>query len=149
MSNIETRVEELNREITELKFKLAHAEQRINMLTKANDNLLVSNASLNSQAVNQVDLHNKVVVENNELKAQVDALKNGVTHFNKSHGDLNQLLAAYVKTPAQCLQGVKADAVKAFGHDIGLYGSEYDDQEYIEVSRYSLRDHIEQLHEGE
>ena len=47
------------------------------------------------------------------------------------------------------LQSVKADAVKSFGHEIGLYDSEYDDQEYIEVSRNSIRDHIEQLRKGE
>lgn len=55
-----------------------------------------------------------LATENNELKAMVNALKDGVTHFNKSHGDLNPLLAAYVDTPRQCLTSVKADAALGF-----------------------------------
>ena len=45
------------------------------------------------------------------LKAQVNQFKDGVTHFNKSHGDLNRLLVAYVHTPAYCLADVRAEAV--------------------------------------
>lgn len=40
---------------------------------------------------------------------------------------------------------IKADAVRDYGRTIGLYDSEYDDQEYIEVSRYSVKEYANQL----
>lgn len=40
-----------------------------------------------------------------------------------------------------------ADAVKAFCKYIGLYDPEYDDQGYIEVSRYKLKEHVESLYD--
>jgi len=47
---------------------------------------------------------NAALKEINELKAQVNALRDGVTYFNRSGGDLNKLLTAYIDTPAQCLK---------------------------------------------
>ena len=75
MSNIETHVEELNREIADQKRQLEDKVKLIKFTDKANSemaleiaklkkqvkNMLISNASLNSQAVLQVGLHNDVV----------------------------------------------------------------------------------------
>jgi hypothetical protein len=50
--------------------------------------------------------------ESGALAAQVEAMKNGIHHFNRTHGDLNPLFkAAFDSTPAACLAQVKADAV--------------------------------------
>ena len=92
-----------------------------------------------------------------ELKSMVDILQRAARQTDNQfriHAKLDSdtktiLSCALNKTPAQCLQSVKADAVKAFGHEIGLYGSEYDDQEYIEVCRGSIKEHIERMYEGE
>ncbi|WGH49790.1 hypothetical protein [Alishewanella phage vB_AspM_Slickus01] len=45
-----------------------------------------------------------------ELQAQVNALRDGVKHFNRSGGDMNPLLKAYINTPAQCLAEIRAQA---------------------------------------
>jgi hypothetical protein len=44
-----------------------------------------------------------------------------------------------------CLAKIKADAVKEFCKEIGLFDPEYDDNGYIEVSRYSLKEHCESM----
>lgn len=49
-------------------------------------------------------MEDKAVKELNELKAQVNALRDGVTYFNRSGGNLDNLLTAYIDTPAQCLK---------------------------------------------
>jgi hypothetical protein len=56
----------------------------------------------------------RIVLEFDALAAQVEQLRKGVTHFNRSRGDMNPLLTAYVNTPAQCLAEVKAQAVEQF-----------------------------------
>ena len=40
---------------------------------------------------------------------------------------------------------VKCDAVREFCAEFGLFNPEYDDQEYIEVSRYKLKDHCDEI----
>jgi len=86
--------------------------------------------------------------EINGLKAQVNSLKDGVTHFNASGGDLNQLLAAYVHTPRQCLASYRAKAITDAianseqiefegSHSVGMY-----------VSLEDLEVNIKQLGEG-
>jgi hypothetical protein len=65
--------------------------------------------------------------------------------YPQDHKDYIAITELLNKTPAQCVASVKADAVKSFGVEIGLYNSEYDDQEFIEVSRHSLREHIDNL----
>ena len=48
--------------------------------------------------------------------------------------------------PATIPEGqAKAAAVREFCQEIGLFDSAYDDQEYIEVSRYALKEHISML----
>ncbi len=49
-------------------------------------------------------MESEALKEINELKAQVNALRDGVTWFNRSGGDLTKLLTAYIDTPAQCLK---------------------------------------------
>ena len=55
----------------------------------------------------------ELVKENNELKAQVNAFRDGVTHFNRSGGDLNKLLTAYIETQTQCLKQLNIDLLKS------------------------------------
>lgn len=62
------KLEDAQEEIAELKYLAAHAEQRANIAEKANDALVLKNASLNSQAVNQVKMYNEKVDEITELK---------------------------------------------------------------------------------
>lgn len=64
------------------------------------------------------------------------------TDAQKSLKLIDVMLAA---APSHSQQS--ADAVKAFCKDIGLYDPEYDDQGYIEVSRYKLREHVESLYD--
>ncbi len=76
----------------------------IEQLNKANKRIQV----LETELVIQADAHDQEI---KELKAMVNKLKDGVTHFNRSGGDMNPLLTAYIEAPAQCLADVKADAV--------------------------------------
>ena len=46
---------------------------------------------------------------------------------------------------ARDIAKIKSDAVRDFCREIGLFNPIYDDQEYIEVSRYKLRDHCDEL----
>jgi hypothetical protein len=91
--------------------------------------------------------------ENHELKAMVNTLREHTSRYMyrveaRGREPITSIVKLLKKTPAQSLQIVKADAVKAFGNEIGLYDSQYDDQEYIEVSRYSIKEHIERMQEG-
>jgi hypothetical protein len=60
---------------------------------------------------------------------------------------LGKKLAAALNASARSHSQLSADAVKAFCKDIGLYDPEYDDQEYIEVSRHKLKEHVESLYD--
>ena len=66
----------------------------------------LANAAI-AEAADRLD---ELQQRNAELAAQVELLRNGVTHFNRSRGDMNPLLKAYLSTPAQCLAEVKAQA---------------------------------------
>jgi hypothetical protein len=66
----------------------------------------------NSYEQQQIDL----VVERDALKAQVNALRDGVQVFNRSGGNMNPLLKAYLSTHEQCLNSVKADAIDTLGN---------------------------------
>jgi hypothetical protein len=48
------------------------------------------------------------------LKAQINAIKDGLLHFNRSHGDLNPLLTACIDAQYQCLTSVRVDTVATF-----------------------------------
>lgn len=128
-------------------------------LQQAKDTLALSNAKNSGEMLRLAEQHNAVVEENNALKAQSVELKAFINMQSDNCFDKIERGGVIIrpkvdahnaihKAPKQCLADVRAKAVKAFGHQIGLYDSEYDDQEYIEVSRGSLRDHIEQLRDN-
>lgn len=51
----------------------------------------------------------------------------------------------YVAQFRAALMRKQAEAVRVFAESIGLYDTGYDDQGYIEVSRYSVKEEIERL----
>ncbi len=60
-------------------------------------------------------LEASIVVDNNKaLTSQVEAMKKGIHHFNRTRGDLNPLFeAAFKTTPSACLAQVRAEAGRA------------------------------------
>lgn len=58
-----------------------------------------------------------ITAERDQLAAHVEALKHGVYHFNRSHGDLNPLLKAVAESPKQCLTDISANAIRKFVSD--------------------------------
>ena len=119
MSNIETHVEELNREIAELKeFKtgllrcVKSQREEIKKLQTENDNAALRVASLGGEAVRQVKMFNEQVDEIAELKsklasAKADTLKDLVETIREV-GPPNQLDAAIRTHDAICnsIEGV-------------------------------------------
>ena len=88
---------------------------------------------------------NKAESENVQLKAQVNKLKDGVTHFNSSRGDLNPLLEAYIKTPEQCLNSVKIEAYKeGFCYSCGVYNGD-SSTEVIDVAVNSYSEQLNNI----
>lgn len=47
--------------------------------------------------------------------------------------------------PQQHLAEIKADAVKAFADEIGVFSREYDDQGYVEVAIWKVQEHIAKI----
>lgn len=89
--------------------------------------LTLKNAGLNSRLTNSVDLRNAVVVENNEMKAQVELFRKSLDFINNltlefsSKKQFNELYGWGVsssgllnKTPRQCLADSDAAAVKKY-----------------------------------
>lgn len=54
-----------------------------------------------------------ITAERDQLMSQVEALKQGVYHFNRSHGDLNPLFKAVTESPKQCLADIRAKAIES------------------------------------
>lgn len=55
--------------------------------------------------------------ENDELKAMVNSLDGGISHFHKSNGDMNRLLEAWIATPRQCLLEHDKRALNDFANE--------------------------------
>ncbi|MCT8874158.1 hypothetical protein [Shewanella xiamenensis] len=68
-------------------------------------------------AVKTAETLKTVTAERDQLAAQVEALKHGVYHFNRSHGDLNPLLKAVAESPKQCLSDIRAKAIRDFAKE--------------------------------
>jgi predicted RNase H-like nuclease (RuvC/YqgF family) len=101
-------------EISELKSELEQHDDQITSIEIVNQDLLaVAGARIN-----------KLVDENNELKAQILSIKrlaDGLMGSNSGidySGKMDGLLDAIDKVPPQCLASVKADAVKDFMQNI-------------------------------
>lgn len=99
-----------------------------------------------------------LVRENDELKACAEELvyasklstnypSGWDSHDSEHFMVINRLNAAVDQTPKQSLATHNAEVINRFAHEMGLYDSEYDDNEYIEVSRYSVKNYINQLRE--
>lgn len=92
--------------------------KRVAELTKERDALMAQLASKTDIANQLKDGLAESFEKQMELKAQVERLRNGVFHFNRTHGDLNPLLKAVADTPAQCLVEVKAQAVEDAANEL-------------------------------
>jgi len=64
------------------------------------------------------------------LRVEVESLK----PYRDNHHELVQHMADH-----------DASVIERFANDLGVFGSEYDDQGYIEVPRYAIKDYIRQL----
>ena len=69
--------------------------------------------NLDKQLEELISERNAFEAENIVLKAQVNALRDGVTWFNRSGGDLTKLLTAYIDAPEQCVNSIKADSIES------------------------------------
>ena len=81
--------------------------EQLNTVVKARD-IEIDELTEELQRLKEVDVEiginaEKQFDENQALKAQINALRDGVSHFNRSRGDMSVLLSAYVETPEQCL----------------------------------------------
>jgi len=136
---------------------------RNNLLTEHRDETELAILAINSYDDNQaeiaaltIDLRKSkefncgLADEVNGLKAQVELLKRAAElyHVGYKSSELDEANSIIIMSPRQCLASVKADAVKSFGRDIGLYDSEYDDQEYIEITRHSVSEYIDKIREA-
>ena len=76
------------------------------------------------------------------FEIEIRQLKAAVEQSDDKLGMVEQL-----KRPIDpaILAKIRGQAVRDFGEEIGLFDSAYDDQEYIEVSRYKLREHVDSL----
>lgn len=90
-----------------------------------------------------------------KLEAERDALAVQVEHiravfkqelFNAK--GLAALEKAIDSTPQQCLAEIRAEAVKAFADEIGVFSREYDDQGYVEVAKWKVQEHIAKIRQG-
>lgn len=85
-----------------------------------------------------------ITAERDQLMSQVEALKQGVYHFNRSHGDLNPLFKAVTESPKQCLADIRAKAVMNFAEvNRGAYLSGFVTAELTVYDVYqSARNHV-------
>lgn len=145
--NIETHVEELNQQIKDLTSRLAHTQSHNRLLQTANESLNLRVAGLNSQAMNQTGLHNEVVVENNELKSQVEQLK--LTALKYRRRDVHiELLRDLNKTGEQCLQRVNADFLDGYAKEWTGISYDLGDGDVREVAN-EIRKDAQKMREGE
>lgn len=99
--------------------------------------------NLDSQIEELIKERNAFEAENIALKAQVNELRDGVTWFNRSGGDLTKLLTAYIDTPEQCLNSVKVKAYEqGFRYSCAVYNGGSSKQ-VIEVAVDSYKDELE------
>jgi len=125
-------------EFVKIKAELEQHDDQITNIEIANQEMLaVADARIN-----------KLVDENNELKAMVDSLSAAAIHvidslscnkkaYTLKQEDLDVLQEAHALTPQQCLASVKADAIKdaTFNSEqIDIDGHKYVGLEDLEVN---------------
>ncbi|WP_372833083.1 hypothetical protein [Pontibacterium sp.] len=100
--------------------------------------------------------HDGVEAERNQLETHNERLRSELLKFRPfPHGNfeymegsegmgesVEQLLA---ESPAASLAEIQAQAVNSFAQEVGVFDAEYDDQEYVEIPRYKVREYIEQI----
>ncbi|MCG9964576.1 hypothetical protein [Shewanella cutis] len=90
--------------------------ERLNQFATDQDDLSRrGEKNLAAEAAQAID---SLTAEREQLAAQVEALKHGVYHFNRSHGDLNPLLKAVAESPKQCLDDIRAKAICDFKNEL-------------------------------
>jgi hypothetical protein len=88
---------------------------------------------------------NSALEEVEQLKAQNARIRSVIGRIIRLDIDWPEFEQVLNESMAQSLAEIQAQAVRKFGEEIGLFDSAYDDQEYIEVSRAALREHIDNL----
>lgn len=99
--------------------------------------------------------------ERDALAAQAKALKdlaefwiNQAKPYQPSEQEYKTWLSlgyeskALRSTPQQCLAEIRAEAVLKFAEDIGVFSSEYDDQGYVEVAKWRVKEYAAKVRQG-
>jgi uncharacterized protein YlxW (UPF0749 family) len=116
--------------------------------------------------IRAVDREMALREERDQLKAQVNGMKQAIDDLVRNsegvaglhqNGDVapwdelltggrfDEWLCVLDDTPQQCLATHDAVVIERFARKLGVFDPEYDDQEYIEVPRYAIKDYANQL----
>ncbi len=104
-----------------------------------------------------------------ELKAERDALAASIAALHRLHSDLTNAdmvlddgehsgylitneqideMEHLLNEPQQCLAEIRAESVLKFAEDIGVFSREYDDQGYVEVAKWRVKEYAEEVRQG-
>ena len=91
----------------------------------------------------------------NQLAAQNERVRKiigGTPKYSSDEDDLEEIESAMDEawkilneSPAASLAEIQASAVNGFAQEVGVFDPGYDDQEYVEIPRYKVREYIESL----
>ena len=81
-----------------------------------------------------------------KLKADYDSI---LAELQKANATIIDLQRNPPKLAKEFLAEIKAEAVKAFADEIGVFSREYDDQGYVEVAKWKVQEHIAKVRQGE
>ena len=90
-----------------------------------------------------------------QLAAQNERVRKiigGTPKYSSDEDDLEEIESAMDEawkilneSPAASLAEIQASAVNGFAQEVGVFDPGYDDQEYVEIPRYKVREYIESL----
>jgi aminoglycoside N3'-acetyltransferase len=80
-----------------------------------------------------------------ELKEERDAF---LAELQKANATIIDLQRNPPKLTQQHLAEIRAEAVLKFAEDIGVFSSEYDDQGYVEVAKWRVKEYVEEVRQG-
>ena len=106
---------------------ISEAADRLEELQAENNRLKASKDAMNRVSVEQCD---ELEAEVERLRVEVESLK----PYRDNHHDFMQHMARH-----------DAAVLERFARDLGVFDPEYDDQGYIEVPRYAIKDYINKL----
>jgi hypothetical protein len=87
----------------------------------------------------------RAIAELEGLKAERDAF---LTELQKANATIIDLQRNPPKFTQQHLAEIRADAVKEFAESIGVFSREYDDQGYVEVAEWRIKEYVDELRQG-